>query len=135
MLKLSGRARRIETGSGLGSHRIHAFWHYRGGTGSTANCFINELTKNYAQDRRCRCHLRSDRATLEKPLHLGAGSEQRRWIASLHIDSADEITTHLHMPKGGEEALTREMIITACSKKFVCIADSSKQVGVLDRPT
>ena len=49
----------------------------------------------------------------------------------LYIDGADEIDHNLHMTKGGGAALTREKIIAAASKKFVCIADESKYVKVL----
>lgn len=50
---------------------------------------------------------------------------------SVYVDGADEITPHLHMIKGGGAALTREKIVSAVAKKFVCIADSSKQVDIL----
>ena len=52
---------------------------------------------------------------------------------SVYIDGADEITEHKHMIKGGGAALTREKIVTACAKKFVCIVDHSKQVDVLGK--
>jgi ribose 5-phosphate isomerase A len=51
----------------------------------------------------------------------------------LYVDGADEATRHLHLVKGGGGALTREKIVAACSKKFVCIADDSKLVDVLGR--
>ena len=49
----------------------------------------------------------------------------------IYVDGADEITEHKHMIKGGGAALTREKIVAAVAKKFVCIIDDSKQVGVL----
>jgi ribose 5-phosphate isomerase A len=49
----------------------------------------------------------------------------------LYIDGADEATEHGMLIKGGGGALTREKIIAAASKKFVCIIDDSKLVGVL----
>jgi ribose 5-phosphate isomerase A len=49
----------------------------------------------------------------------------------VYVDGADEISPHKHLIKGGGGALTREKIIAAASKKFVCIADGSKQVDVL----
>lgn len=49
----------------------------------------------------------------------------------LYIDGADEVDHNLNLTKGGGAALTREKIIAAAAKKFVCIADSSKYVGVL----
>jgi ribose 5-phosphate isomerase A len=50
---------------------------------------------------------------------------------SVYIDGADEIDPQGHMVKGGGAALTREKIVAAQSKKFVCIADESKLVGAL----
>lgn len=49
----------------------------------------------------------------------------------IYIDGADEVDHNLNLTKGGGAALTREKIIAAAAKKFVCIADSSKYVGVL----
>ena len=51
----------------------------------------------------------------------------------VYVDGADEITEHLHMIKGGGGALTREKIVAAVAKTFVCICDSSKRVPVLGR--
>jgi ribose 5-phosphate isomerase A len=51
----------------------------------------------------------------------------------VYIDGADEITRHLHMIKGGGGALTREKIVAACSRQFVCLADQSKLVDVLGK--
>ena len=50
---------------------------------------------------------------------------------SVYVDGADESNQHLHLIKGGGGALTREKIVAACSRKFVCIADESKLVDVL----
>ncbi len=52
---------------------------------------------------------------------------------SLYVDGADESTRHLHLIKGGGGALTREKIVAAASKKFICIADESKLVDVLGK--
>ncbi|GGO64071.1 ribose-5-phosphate isomerase RpiA [Bowmanella pacifica] len=49
----------------------------------------------------------------------------------LYVDGADEITEHKHMIKGGGAALTREKIVAAVAKTFVCIVDGSKQVDIL----
>ncbi len=51
----------------------------------------------------------------------------------VYIDGADEITEHLHMIKGGGGALTREKIVAAVARKFVCICDASKLVPVLGK--
>jgi ribose 5-phosphate isomerase A len=52
-------------------------------------------------------------------------------VLDVYIDGADEITEHLAMIKGGGAALTREKIVAAVAKKFICIADESKQVPIL----
>ena len=49
----------------------------------------------------------------------------------LYIDGADEATKHMHLIKGGGGALTREKIIAGAARKFVCIIDDSKLVGML----
>ena len=49
----------------------------------------------------------------------------------VYVDGADEINPHMHMIKGGGAALTREKIVAAVAKTFVCIADNSKQVPML----
>jgi ribose 5-phosphate isomerase A len=51
----------------------------------------------------------------------------------VYVDGADEITEHLHMIKGGGGALTREKIVAAVAKRFVCICDASKLVPVLGK--
>jgi ribose 5-phosphate isomerase A len=51
----------------------------------------------------------------------------------IYVDGADEITAHLHMIKGGGGALTREKIVAAVAKTFVCICDASKLVPVLGK--
>ncbi|URJ27939.1 ribose-5-phosphate isomerase RpiA [Candidatus Blochmannia vicinus] len=51
----------------------------------------------------------------------------------VYVDSADEIDAHMQMIKGGGGALTKEKIIAAAAKKFICIVDSSKQVNILGR--
>ena len=48
-----------------------------------------------------------------------------------YIDGADEINEHLEMIKGGGAALTREKIVAAVAKKFICVADESKMVGMM----
>jgi ribose 5-phosphate isomerase A len=51
----------------------------------------------------------------------------------VYVDGADEVTRHLAMVKGGGGALTREKIVAAVAKKFVCIADHSKRVDILGK--
>jgi ribose 5-phosphate isomerase A len=52
---------------------------------------------------------------------------------AVYVDGADEVTEHLHMIKGGGGALTREKIVAAVAKSFVCICDASKLVPVLGK--
>ncbi|MGH8507305.1 MAG: ribose-5-phosphate isomerase RpiA [Gammaproteobacteria bacterium] len=52
---------------------------------------------------------------------------------ALYIDGADEATRHLQLIKGGGGALTREKIVAAASRRFLCIVDDSKLVDVLGR--
>src|SRR3546814_16847546 len=52
---------------------------------------------------------------------------------SIYVDGADEANPQLQLIKGGGAALTREKIVAAASRKFVCIADQSKQVDVLGK--
>ena len=51
----------------------------------------------------------------------------------LYVDGADEANKHLHLIKGGGGALTREKIIAAVARRFVCIVDDTKLVGALGR--
>ena len=51
----------------------------------------------------------------------------------VYVDGADEANKHLHLIKGGGAALTREKIIAAVAREFVCIADESKLVDILGR--
>ena len=102
------------------------------GTGSTANFFIDELAK--MKYRITGAVASSDRSAERLKGHgirlfdLNSVNE-----LPVYIDGADEITEHLAMIKGGGGALTREKIVAAAAKKFVCIADGSKLVPVLGK--
>lgn len=102
------------------------------GTGSTANCFIDELAKI---KHKIDGVVASSKATAQRLKNYGIQVLDLNSVDELqvYVDGADEITEHLYMLKGGGGALTREKIVAACSKKFVCIADSSKLVGVLGK--
>lgn len=50
---------------------------------------------------------------------------------AVYVDGADEATQHLHLIKGGGGALTREKIVAAASRRFICIVDHSKLVDCL----
>lgn len=102
------------------------------GTGSTANYFIDELAHIKG---RIDGAVASSVATAERLKKHGIRVLDLNDVGELevYVDGADEITRHLSMIKGGGGALTREKIVAACSRKFVCIVDQSKVVDVLGR--
>lgn len=100
------------------------------GTGSTANFFIDELAKIKG---RFDGAVASSEASAQRLRGHGIEVLDLNAVGQMdvYIDGADEITRHLHMIKGGGGALTREKIVAACSRQFVCLADQSKLVDVL----
>jgi ribose 5-phosphate isomerase A len=100
------------------------------GTGSTANHFVDELA---ARGGRIEGAVASSEATAARLKKAGIRVLELNEVAELpvYVDGADEITVHLHMIKGGGGALTREKIVAAVARQFVCIADRSKRVDVL----
>lgn len=102
------------------------------GTGSTANFFIDELAK---VKHKIDGAVASSEATAERLKSHGIEVFDLNSVSSLdiYVDGADEITEHLHMLKGGGGALTREKIVAAVAKTFVCICDASKYVDVLGK--
>ncbi len=102
------------------------------GTGSTANCFIDELAKI---KHRIDGAVASSQASADRLKAHGIRVVDLNSVSELpvYIDGADEITEHLAMIKGGGGALTREKIVAAVAQKFICIADESKLVGVLGK--
>ncbi|CDG89239.1 ribose-5-phosphate isomerase RpiA [Xenorhabdus bovienii] len=102
------------------------------GTGSTASHFIDALgtIKNQIEGA-----VSSSEASTEKLKSLGIPIFDCNEVDSLdiYVDGADEINGHMHMIKGGGAALTREKIIAAVAKKFICVIDESKQVDVLGK--
>ena len=102
------------------------------GTGSTANHFIDELAKI---KHKIEGAVASSGATAQRL--KGHGIEvidlNSVDVLPVYIDGTDEITEHLAMIKGGGGALTREKIVAAVAKKFICIADQSKLVKVLGK--
>ncbi|MFO8023822.1 ribose-5-phosphate isomerase RpiA [Thiohalophilus sp.] len=100
------------------------------GTGSTANFFIDELAKIKGKIDGT---VASSVASAERLKEHGIPVYDLNAVdgISVYVDGADEANEHLQLIKGGGGALTREKIVAAASKKFVCIADESKLVGVL----
>ncbi|MEI7843865.1 MAG: ribose-5-phosphate isomerase RpiA [Gallionellaceae bacterium] len=102
------------------------------GTGSTANFFIDELAKIKNKLRGAVASSEASAKRLQghgiEVLSLNDAGE-----LPVYVDGADEITKHLHMMKGGGGALTREKIVAAASKKFICLCDASKLVDVMGK--
>ena len=102
------------------------------GTGSTANYFIDELAGIRS---RIDGTVASSEATARRLSGHGIEVMDLNNVDELplYVDGADEITPYLHMIKGGGGALTREKVVAAVAKKFICIADQSKLVNVLGK--
>ncbi len=102
------------------------------GTGSTANFFIDELARI---KNRIRGAVASSEASTKRLQGHGIEvlSLNEAGELPVYVDGADEITKHMHMLKGGGGALTREKIVAAASKKFICVCDASKLVDVLGK--
>lgn len=100
------------------------------GTGSTVNHFIDLLEPIKHQFEGA---VSSSEASTERLLSLGIPVFDLNAVGTLdvYVDGADEVNANLQLIKGGGGALTREKIIAAASKKFVCIADQSKLVSRL----
>ncbi|OZI14739.1 ribose 5-phosphate isomerase A [Sodalis-like symbiont of Philaenus spumarius] len=100
------------------------------GTGSTAAHFINALASVRHQIDGA---VSSSEASSAKLQSLGIPLFDMNEVDSLdiYVDGADEINGSMQMIKGGGAALTREKIIAAVARKFICIADASKLVDVL----
>ena len=102
------------------------------GTGSTVNKFIDALA---TMKDRVPGAVSSSNASTERLRALGIRVFDANEVGELavYIDGADEIDGRGYMVKGGGAALTREKIVAAQSRRFVCIVDESKKVEVLGR--
>ncbi len=111
---------------------VESGWVIGVGTGSTANHFIDGLANIKGKLDGA---VASSNATAERLKKVGIPVLDLNSTGDLplYVDGADEATKHLHLIKGGGGALTREKIVAAASKKFVCIDDDSKLVDVLGR--
>ena len=102
------------------------------GTGSTVNQLIALLPE---VRHRIESVVSSSKATTKLLEEQGFEVSTLNQVGDpdLYIDGADEATKHGYLVKGGGGALTREKVIAAASRRFVCIVDDSKLVGMLGR--
>ncbi len=102
------------------------------GTGSTVNFFIDALA---ARKQDIRGAVSSSNASSERLKKIGIPvlDLNDAGTLSIYVDGADEANRQLQLIKGGGAALTREKIVAAASRQFVCIADESKLVDVLGK--
>ncbi|MGR2766347.1 ribose-5-phosphate isomerase RpiA [Photobacterium ganghwense] len=100
------------------------------GTGSTVNHFIDALATRKEEIQGA---VSSSVASTERLEKIGIPVFDANEVSSLdvYVDGADEINGEFDMIKGGGAALTREKIVAAIAKKFICIVDDTKQVDVL----
>jgi ribose 5-phosphate isomerase A len=102
------------------------------GTGSTVECFLQALSES---DHQIRAAVSSSEATSKRLTEIGIKLLDLSAVGSLsvYIDGADEATRQKQLIKGGGGALTREKIIAAVSRQFICMIDDSKLVDRLGR--
>ena len=102
------------------------------GTGSTANFFIDYLAEVKSKIDGA---VASSEVTADRLRKHGIEVFDLNNVdgMDIYVDGADEITEHMHMLKGGGGALTREKIVAANAKQFICICDESKYVPVLGK--
>jgi ribose 5-phosphate isomerase A len=102
------------------------------GSGSTANFFIDELAK---VKHRIKGAVASSVKSAERLKSHGVYVEELNNVSDMpvYIDGADEVTERGAMIKGGGGALTREKIVAAVARRYVCIVDATKLVAVLGK--
>ena len=102
------------------------------GTGSTVNFFIDALASRRDRIRGAVSSSEASTARL-KAVGIEVLDLNRTGDLEVYVDGADETDHHRRLIKGGGAALTREKIVAAASRKFVCVVDESKVVDVLGR--
>jgi ribose 5-phosphate isomerase A len=102
------------------------------GTGSTVDYLIRALP-DHAQRLSALVSSSSRSTALLRKFGLGVSELSAIGDIDLYIDGADEATKHLQLIKGGGGALTREKVLAGAARRFVCIVDDSKLVGMLGR--
>ncbi len=102
------------------------------GTGSTVNHFIDALAARDVRIRGAVSSSESSTARLKKH-HIEVFDLNAVGDLDVYVDGADESDPHLRLIKGGGAALTREKIVAAASRRFICIADDSKLVDMLGK--
>lgn len=102
------------------------------GTGSTVNFLIEMLPE---VRNKISAVVSSSNASTERLQALGFDVSSLNDVGDVdvYIDGADEATKRFHLVKGGGGALTREKIIAGAARKFVCIIDETKLVGMLGK--
>ena len=100
------------------------------GSGSTVNCFIEALGTLKDQIKGAVAASKNSEELLRQQ-DIEVFSTNDVSSLDIYVDGADEINPQKMMIKGGGAALTREKIVAALAKNFICIVDSSKQVDVL----
>jgi ribose 5-phosphate isomerase A len=102
------------------------------GTGSTVDFLIDALADHA---HRLDAVVSSSERSTRRLEEVGFRVSELAHVGDLdlYIDGADEATKHLHLIKGGGGALTREKVLAAAARRFVCIVDDSKLVGMLGR--
>jgi ribose 5-phosphate isomerase A len=100
------------------------------GTGSTVKYFIDKLS-SMCNDIKGVVSSSLQSTELLKQYNIPLLDLNSVGQVDIYVDGADEINHYLEMIKGGGAALTKEKIIAACSKKFICIADETKYVRKL----
>jgi ribose 5-phosphate isomerase A len=102
------------------------------GTGSTANFFIDELAA-LKYEIQATVASSEDSARRLKAHGIPVVDLNSVGVVDIYVDGADESNEHLQLIKGGGAALTREKIVAAVAREFVCIADASKLVPILGK--